>query len=780
MKKWRVVLGLILVISLTTSAMAQFEQDPNDAGAADTVEMVFSVIPDYTTGQYNVQMDLWVFNDANLLIGATSGFTWDNANLQMDSATASDLTDNAFDIGPFFYEDADIDLTNSNQRFLFGGALLFASGVASAPESQIWASYYFTLSDWDICDSIALDSLTYSPGSDFGLVGQGNHIYQPYWKGRIVAYDTACIPSANLVLSTDLLSFDAVEGASSPDPQSFTVSSDGVPLFINISETIPWLAISPSSGWTTQVISVLPNTIGMSTGTYLDSIRVESALGGNSPQYLKVELVIESPPPEIGATPTVFYFNAVAGEDDPDPKILTITNEGGPTLNWTVSNSESWLSLTPGAGTDAGDVTVSVNITGLSYDDYVDTIVITDPMASNDPVKVPVFLSVGSDLPIIEVDSAFNYIVVPTAKMAVDPRTILIRNAGAGTMNFWLEESSVRLFTVTPSSGTASQEVEVGFKLTSGSAGDIYDDTLWVYSNEAINSPFPVVFQFHLLDNPAYMYVTSDTVYLELYECTMGAGNVPPISMFTVDNVGGEDPMGFDLTWESDLFSVTALFPNAPTGVMIQANYLNLPVGTYLDTIVIYAQTSLIQWDTVIVRYDVIEPTETPEIWLTGYDFVIPAKENSGPVPPIGMGVDNVHGGCMDWYVIENVPWMYPTDTAGTVPSSFSIGSNADGFVFGEYPDSFFVHSDEAANSPQRVDVLFRVWRFHGDMDYSCEINILDLTYMVSYLFLGGPGPIPTYFVGNLNCDHTVDILDLTYFVSYLFSGGPMPCGNPY
>ncbi|MFH1842585.1 MAG: hypothetical protein ABIF77_05215, partial [bacterium] len=732
---------LVLLILSAVTALAQFTQDPNDAGAADTVEMVFSVTPDYTTGQYDVQMDLWVFNDANSLIGATAGFSWDNASLQMDSAVASPLTDNGFDLGPFFYEDNSLALTNANLRFLFGGALLFGPGVTGAPARQRWASYYFTVGSWDVCDSIALDTLTYSAGTAYKLVSLGNLNYQPYWTGRVVFRDTACVPSANLVLSTDSLHFEAVEGSASPAPQSFTVSSDGVPIFMNVSESIAWLAVSPTSGWTTQAVSVLPNTVGMSAGSYVDSIMVQSISAGNSPQYCKVGLVIATPPPEIGVTPTVFYFNAVAGGDNPDPKILSITNEGGPTLNWSVSNSEGWLSLSPGAGTDGGDVTVSVDITGLSFDDYEDIIVITDPGASNDPVEVPVFLSVGSDLPIIEVDSAFNYVVVPTAKMAVDPRTILIRNGGAGTMNFWLEENSVRLFTVVPDSGSAPQEVVVGFKLTSGSAGDIYNDTLWVHSNEAINSPFPVVFQFHLLDNPAQMYVTADTTRLVLYECTMGAGNSPPISTFVIDNVGGEDPMCFSLSWESDLFSITVLSPNAPAGIQVEAIYLDLPVGTYLDTIVIYAQTSIVQWDTVIVRYDVIPPTETPEIWLTGYNYVIPAQENSGPNPPVAMGIDNVHGGCMDWYIIETVPWMYPTDTADTAPSGLSLGSNADGFVFGEYPDSFFVHSDEATNSPVRVDVLFRVWRFHGDMDYNAEINILDLTYMVTYLFLNGPGP---------------------------------------
>jgi hypothetical protein len=173
----------------------------------------------------------------------------------------------------------------------------------------------------------------------------------------------------------------------------------------------------------------------------------------------------------IGVDPEQFYFNAVAGEADPDDKILTITNIGGSTLDWTVYNTESWLSLSPIFGGDLGHVTVSVDITGLPFGDYVDTIVVTDPNATNSPVKVPVFLSVGSDLPIIEVDSLFNYVIVPTGLPSIPPWTITIRNGGAGGMSFWLEEDSPRLFTLTPSSGVAPQDVEVGFKITGGTAG---------------------------------------------------------------------------------------------------------------------------------------------------------------------------------------------------------------------------------------------------------------------------------------------------------------------
>ncbi len=768
------VLIAILLLVVVPCSFAQ-----NDAGNPDTVDLVFSVLPDFTTNQLQVQMDLYVYNDANTLVGSSMGFSWSNPNLQMDSAVASSFTATGFDLGVFLYEDNDIAITNANQRFIFGSASLFGS-LPSASTRQLWASYYFTLTNWDACDTIAIDTLQFSPGSVWTLVGAGNQSYQAQWTGGKVIRDTACAVSANLVLSTDSLFFQAVVGGSTPPGQTFQVISDTSPINFTLSESMSWMVVSPTIGITTQVINVLPNPIGLSAGVYFDSIEVQSAEAVNSPVYVKVVLQMDPPPAEILATPDQLFFNAVAGGSNPAPKILTITNTGGVPLSWSVSHAESWLSLAPANGTDSGDVTVSIDITGLVFADYEDTIWITDANASNSPYPVPVFLTVGSDLPIIVADSAFNFVVVPTSTRAVAPGKVMINNGGAGTMTFWTEENSTRLFTITPSSGTAPQELTIEYKLTSGSAGDDFFDTLWVFSNEAINSPLPVVFQFHLVDNPALMSVSADTASLTLFECDQGVDGILPIVDFQVSNLGGDNPLPITVVHESDLFTLTSSSSVAPTLIRLFANFLDLPVGIYYDTIELIAPKSINNPDTVIVKYEVIPGTHAPAISLSKINVVIPSQENAGPIVPTSFDIRNIWGGCMDWTLHEEIHWLYPTDTMGTAPSGIGLGADATGFLFGQYQDSFFVHAPGATITPRKVDVLLKVWRFHGDNDYSGEINVDDLTYLVRYLFQGGVQPEPELFVGNMDCNHTVDVDDLTYFVNYLFKSGPVPCGNPY
>lgn len=65
-----------------------------------------------------------------------------------------------------------------------------------------------------------------------------------------------------------------------------------------------------------------------------------------------------------------------------------------------------------------------------------------------------------------------------------------------------------------------------------------------------------------------------------------------------------------------------------------------------------------------------------------------------------------------------------------------------------------------------------------GDENYDMQgPNIVDLTYLVAYLF-GGGAPPPCEEEGDVNADGGTNIVDLTALVAYLFGGGspPEPC----
>jgi len=61
-----------------------------------------------------------------------------------------------------------------------------------------------------------------------------------------------------------------------------------------------------------------------------------------------------------------------------------------------------------------------------------------------------------------------------------------------------------------------------------------------------------------------------------------------------------------------------------------------------------------------------------------------------------------------------------------------------------------------------------------GDTNGDGAINILDITYLINYLYRGGPAPDPLG-KADVNSDGTVNILDITYLINYLYKGGPAP-----
>jgi len=66
-----------------------------------------------------------------------------------------------------------------------------------------------------------------------------------------------------------------------------------------------------------------------------------------------------------------------------------------------------------------------------------------------------------------------------------------------------------------------------------------------------------------------------------------------------------------------------------------------------------------------------------------------------------------------------------------------------------------------------------------GDVNYDISgLNVADLTYLVDYLFRGGPPP-PCPEEGDVNGDGNTNVADLTYLVDYLFRGGPPPLPCP-
>jgi hypothetical protein len=61
-----------------------------------------------------------------------------------------------------------------------------------------------------------------------------------------------------------------------------------------------------------------------------------------------------------------------------------------------------------------------------------------------------------------------------------------------------------------------------------------------------------------------------------------------------------------------------------------------------------------------------------------------------------------------------------------------------------------------------------------GDVTGDGVIDASDVVYLINYLFINGPAPMPLQ-AGDVNSDGVVDVSDVVYLINYLFVGGPSP-----
>ncbi|PKK82218.1 MAG: hypothetical protein CVT49_14925 [candidate division Zixibacteria bacterium HGW-Zixibacteria-1] len=63
-----------------------------------------------------------------------------------------------------------------------------------------------------------------------------------------------------------------------------------------------------------------------------------------------------------------------------------------------------------------------------------------------------------------------------------------------------------------------------------------------------------------------------------------------------------------------------------------------------------------------------------------------------------------------------------------------------------------------------------------GDVDGSGEVNILDITQLIKYLYKSGLPPKYDLRVGDVNCSGNANVLDASYLIYFLYRGGPESC----
>jgi hypothetical protein len=100
-----------------------------------------------------------------------------------------------------------------------------------------------------------------------------------------------------------------------------------------------------------------------------------------------------------------------------------------------------------------------------------------------------------------------------------------------------------------------------------------------------------------------------------------------------------------------------------------------------------------------------------------------------------------------------------------TVISLENIGEN---YAYFESTQSGFAYN------PAIKEGLVTLPMECGDVNRDMNINILDIVFMINFLYKSGPAPVPAE-KANVNNDGAVNILDIVYLINHLYKEGPGP-----
>ncbi|UCG51329.1 MAG: BACON domain-containing protein [Candidatus Latescibacterota bacterium] len=340
--------------------------------------------------------------------------------------------------------------------------------------------------------------------------------------------------------------------------ESFVIGNTaGGSLVWDVTETIPWLDATPTSGAGGATITVTVDRTGLAPGNYNGLIQVTSN-GGN--ETVTAFMSVALPEPVLGVTPASLNFPAHV-----TAKLLTIANLGTGYLYWNITSDQPWLSVSPAIGTNDTQVAVSVDRTGLPDGTYNGTLSITSN-GGDGTVPVEMIVDTQPQLSVTPASLTFTPSVLTG--------TFTISNAGFGTLEWSLSADETWIIIDPPLSGTGTATVTVHIDSTTVPSGGTHTGNVLVTSNGGNQ---PVVIRY--IDSPPTFGGTIG-VYTDAAGSECGIQDVPgllPLYVVHVNTLGATAsqfaaPMPSCMTgvsWLSDSPEFSVTLGNSQIGVAV-------------------------------------------------------------------------------------------------------------------------------------------------------------------------------------------------------------------
>ncbi len=341
--------------------------------------------------------------------------------------------------------------------------------------------------------------------------------------------------SPTMGLTPTSLSFTAQQGGASPATQTLTISNNGdSALRWAVSHDAPWMSHTPGTGTGpgTVTIGATPGTL--TVGTYTGHVTLWPT--GAPSITVPVTFTVTPAPvsPAIGLTPTSLSFTAQEKGSNPPAQTLAITNKGGGTLTWSVTDDTAWIAPSPASGTGAGQATITVLTGTLKAGTYTSLLTVNANGAS--PVKVPVTFTVtpGTTTASTSLNLSPSSLSYAATQGAANPVNQNISLTTTGGILNWVVSDDASWLTVSPASGSGSSTLTTSVN-TAGLTAQTYNGTITVSAAGITSKTVAVTLT---VNAPATSSVTltwnankeSDLAGYKLYRATTSGGYGAPIA----------------------------------------------------------------------------------------------------------------------------------------------------------------------------------------------------------------------------------------------------------
>ena len=452
------------------------------------------------------------------------------------------------------------------------------------------------------------------------------------------------------------VTFSVLPGATNVPEKTVLITNDGLlplvdlaigPVEYGANQTPGWLTATLSDARAPATLTVRPNPVGLTPGTYVARVPLLANSAANSPQTLVVFLHVVADP-ELRPTPDRVTLSAPSGQD-PAPVSVEIENVGagevtGLVTSTTYVNGFGWIDAELNQTVTPATLTIDAQGAGLPAGKHVATITVSSldfTLKSTARVIVELNIEPGALIALSANTVDFSAVVGQTNPA---PRSVQVTNAGGSSLT---SLSTAVVYASGQPTGWLSAVVgsaaptSMTLQATTGSLPiGLYTATVRVSSPVAENSPVELTVSFNVTDvDPPVLALSQSSLTFAMPR----GGSNPATQGVLVTNAGSGvlNGLSSSISYSSGSGWLTAVLDrtDAPALLTLNANGTGLAAGTYTATVTVASTVPGVASRTIAVKLSVV-PGFNADIYsfftttYSGYGFTACTACHDGSPSP--------------------------------------------------------------------------------------------------------------------------------------------------